>query len=109
MTQCFIYIAANLRFGIQAPLPPQYDPVLQHAFLQHVLLSPFLRLHACFCRYYRTMMSYRCPDPNGFAPRVNFFSNPDVERWDKPTGTEIEDNARTIDDNMVSLFSTAVL
>lgn len=35
-------------------------------------------------------------------PRVNYFSNPDVMHLNKPTGTLANDNARVIEDNMVS-------
>lgn len=42
-------------------------------------------------------MSYPCDD----APYGNYFSNPDVNYLDKPTGTDTEDNARVIIDNMV--------
>ena len=41
-------------------------------------------------------MSYSCG-----GPRVNYFSNPDVEYLNKPTGTADEDNARAIEENMV--------
>jgi len=36
--------------------------------------------------------------------RVNYFSNPDVYVYDKPTGQEAADNARAIEDNMVRLM-----
>ncbi|CAM9390638.1 unnamed protein product [Sphacelaria rigidula] len=52
---------------------------------------------------YRTVMSYPCDDPNGWVPRMNFFSNPDYVYEGKYTGTPDEDNARTIEDNMVSI------
>lgn len=42
-------------------------------------------------------MSHTCGTPS-----VNHFSNPDVIVLDKPTGTATEDNARAIEDNMVS-------
>ena len=45
-------------------------------------------------------MSYSCG-----SPRVNYFSNPDVEYLDKPTGTETENNARAFQDNMVREIS----
>ena len=41
-------------------------------------------------------MSYGCGSPYG-----NYFSNPDVTYLGRPTGTPTEDNARTIEDNMV--------
>lgn len=40
---------------------------------------------------------------------MNYFSNPDVEYLDKPTGTGTENNARTIEDNMVRRKSSASL
>ena len=45
---------------------------------------------------YRTLLSYSCG-----SPRINYFSNPDVEYLNKPTGTTTEDNARAFKDNMV--------
>lgn len=48
-------------------------------------------------------MSYSCAnDPS--VPRVNYFSNPEVDYLDKATGTSTEDNAGTIKTNMVSLL-----
>lgn len=43
----------------------------------------------------------RTSDGCNDAPRVNYFSNPDVSLGDKPTGTAENDNARTIEENMV--------
>lgn len=43
-------------------------------------------------------MSYSC----GSVPRANYFSNPDVDYLDKPTGTATEDCARAISENIVS-------
>ena len=48
-------------------------------------------------------MSYPCDDPNEWVPRMNFFSNPDYVYEGKYTGTTAEDNARTVEDNMVSI------
>lgn len=48
---------------------------------------------------YRTIMSYDCDDVD--VPEVPYFSNPDIEYLDLPTGTEEADNARCIRDNMV--------
>lgn len=42
-------------------------------------------------------MSYPC----GSALRVNYFSNPDVSLYDKPTGQATADCARAIEENMV--------
>lgn len=48
---------------------------------------------------YRTILSY----PTGCAvPKINFFSNPDVFFEGQPTGTDTENNARMIRENMVS-------
>ena len=44
-------------------------------------------------------MAYTCPGE--VTPRVNLFSNPDISYLGRVTGTETEDNARTIADNMV--------
>lgn len=38
---------------------------------------------------------------NCYAPVINYFSNPDVYYDGLPTGAATEDNARTIEDNMV--------
>lgn len=46
---------------------------------------------------YRTIMSYACNE----VPRVNYFSNPDVDYLGKPTGDCQNDNARAIEENMV--------
>lgn len=43
-------------------------------------------------------MGYSCAF---FTPRVNYFSNPDVSTLDRVTGTDTENNARAIRDNMV--------
>ena len=47
-------------------------------------------------------MSYR---ESCVVPRVNYFSNPDVILYDKPTGQDNADNARTIELNMVRFVS----
>ncbi|CAM9507519.1 unnamed protein product [Ectocarpus fasciculatus] len=56
---------------------------------------------------YRTIMA---TSPNGCTgvPRVNYFSNPDVDFAGKPTGTTTADNARCIEDSMeaVAAFRT---
>eukprot|EP00903_Cladosiphon_okamuranus_P019467 g17901.t1 len=51
---------------------------------------------------YRTIMSYTngC---NPAPPKVNHFSNPDISVLGLPTGTSTDDNARTIEDNMVDV------
>lgn len=49
------------------------------------------------------MMSTQCESPNEAVPKENLFSNPNVEVSGKATGTATEDNARTIEENMVSL------
>lgn len=46
---------------------------------------------------YRTIMSYWCG-----SNYVNYFSNPDVPFLGKPTGTDTENNAQALRDNMVS-------
>lgn len=45
-------------------------------------------------------MSYGCPSSSSVS-RINYFSNPDVSVLNKATGTSTEDNAKTIEDNMV--------
>lgn len=56
------------------------------------------RYLASLSRRYRTIMSYQCSD----APRVNYFSNPDVNYLGIfPTGTDTEDCSRAFEDNMV--------
>lgn len=96
----------------------------RHSLSQH-LFSPFRQIafgnaiygpsicanspHASllsWLRLFRTIMSYWT---SCFVPRINYFSNPDVsyppdDDNGKPTGTATEDNARTIEDNMVSIF-----
>lgn len=52
---------------------------------------------------YRTIMSYGCPDDYTVG-RLNWFSNPDVELLDKPTGTVDNDCARAIEDHMVRWY-----
>lgn len=52
---------------------------------------------------YRTVMTYRCP--NNTAPIVNYFANPNVSYLGRPTGTDTENNARIIVENMVRLVS----
>lgn len=44
-------------------------------------------------------MGISCPGTD--TPRVNLFSNPDISFLGRPTGTETEDNTRTIIENMV--------
>lgn len=49
---------------------------------------------------YRTIVTTAC----GEAHRINHFSSPDVDYLGfLPTGSATEDNARTIEDNMVSM------
>ena len=48
-------------------------------------------------------MSYSCPN-DYTVPRLNWFSNPDVELYDKPTGTTDNDCARAIEENMVRVL-----
>ncbi|CAM9630488.1 unnamed protein product, partial [Ectocarpus fasciculatus] len=50
---------------------------------------------------YRTVMTYAggCDD----AALVNYFSNPDVQHLGQPTGTATENNAQTVQDNMVAV------
>eukprot|EP00752_Nemacystus_decipiens_P004376 g3999.t1 len=59
---------------------------------------------------YRTIMAY-ANGCNPSPPRVNYFSNPDVNYLGLPTGTATDDNARTIEDNMVAVsnFRTGAL
>lgn len=58
---------------------------------------------------FRTIMAYPCshnPEDDGdagYAPRINYFSNPDVSFGGLPTGTATENNAQKLRDNMVSL------
>ena len=52
-------------------------------------------------------MAYRCnlntqPEESGAsAPAMRFFSNPDVDYLGLPTGTDEENNARVLRENMV--------
>eukprot|EP00752_Nemacystus_decipiens_P010084 g8986.t1 len=58
---------------------------------------------------YRTLMAYPCSyntqrDEAGWsATWINFFSNPDVDYLDSPTGTSEENNAQILRDNMVAV------
>lgn len=46
-------------------------------------------------------MSYDCASGLPRSPYANYFSNPNVIYQERSTGTETEDNARTIKENMV--------
>ncbi|CAM9373608.1 unnamed protein product [Scytosiphon promiscuus] len=54
---------------------------------------------------YRTVMSLAT---GCNVPRVNLFSNPDVDYLDKATGTSTENNAREIRENMVTVANYRV-
>lgn len=40
-----------------------------------------------------------------FLPRINYFSNPDIDYLGLPIGNAESNNARCIKDNMVRLFT----
>ncbi|CAM9926139.1 unnamed protein product [Ascophyllum nodosum] len=48
---------------------------------------------------YATIMAHTCND----VPRINWFSNPDVDHLNKPTGQDDANCARAIEDNMVNV------
>ncbi|CAM9947269.1 unnamed protein product, partial [Sphacelaria rigidula] len=50
---------------------------------------------------FRTVMSYS--NSCWAAPVINYFSNPDVNYLEKPTGTSTEDNARVIRETMETI------
>lgn len=54
-------------------------------------------------------MSYLCTD-DYTVPRLNWFSNPDVDLLNKATGTSDNDCARAIEENMarITMFSSLV-
>lgn len=48
-------------------------------------------------------MSYLCTN-DYTVPRLNWFSNPDVDLLNKATGTSDNDCARAIEENMARIF-----
>ena len=54
---------------------------------------------------FRTIMSYN-DEEDCNTPRVNWFSNPDVEYNDQVTGEDDTNCAQTIKDNMVRFLKT---
>jgi len=48
-------------------------------------------------------MAYRCPGAQ--VSRGNYYSNPDVDYLEKPTGTATANCAREISENIVSILA----